>query len=401
MKTKRLLTSSLTIILLALVLTACQSTIATPTRTADEGIAPELNRGNSTVLIFEGEAVPVNHVTLAFPVNGVVDDVLVKEGDTVKQGDVLARLKGSEKQKAAISAAESELLSAKKALDDLNNNANVARAEAQLVMANAKKALDKAVENRNYKNYKRADQWYIDQANADYLIALNDFNTAKTVWENWEYKDETDKNRAYALQNFAAARKKVEQAEANYKYLQGSPKEVDVQIAEGELVVAKANYEKAQNDWELVKNGPNKNDLDVAQERVDNALVQLEAAKTGLDDLELKSTIDGTVVSSNLKTGQISTIGSSSVVVADLSEFQIESNDLTELNIFKIKEGTSVSLSFDGIPGLTLPGKVERIKPLGEDNQGDITYTVIIKLDQQDPAIKWRMTSSITINQPE
>ena len=401
MKTKRLLTSSLTIILLALVLTACQSTIATPTRTADEGIAPELNRGNSTVLIFEGEAVPVNHVTLAFPVNGVVDDVLVKEGDTVKQGDVLARLKGSEKQKAAISAAESELLSAKKALDDLNNNANVARAEAQLVMANAKKALDKAVENRNYKNYKRADQWYIDQANADYLIALNDFNNAKTVWENWEYKDETDKNRAYALQNFAAARKKVEQAEANYKYLQGSPKEVDVQIAEGELVVAKANYEKAQNDWELVKNGPNKNDLDVAQERVDNALVQLEAAKTGLDDLELKSTIDGTVVSSNLKTGQISTIGSSSVVVADLSEFQIESNDLTELNIFKIKEGTSVSLSFDGIPGLTLPGKVERIKPLGEDNQGDITYTVIIKLDQQDPAIKWRMTSSITINQPE
>lgn len=401
MKTKRLLTSSLTIILLALVLTACQSTNATPTQTADEGIAPDLNRGNSSVLIFEGEAVPVNHVTLAFPVNGVVDDVLVKEGDTVRQGDVLARLKGSEKQKAAISAAESELLSAKKALDDLNNNANVARAEAQLAMANAKKALDKAVENRNYKNYKRADQWYIDQANADYLIALNDFNNAKTVWENWEYKDETDKNRAYALQNFAAARKKVEQAEANYKYLQGSPKEVDVQIAEGELVVAKANYEKAQNDWELVKNGPNKNDLDVAQERVDNALVQLEAAKTGLDDLELKSTIDGTVVSSNLKTGQISTIGSSSVVVADLSEFQIESNDLTELNIFKIKEGTSVTLTFDGIPGLTLPGKIERIKPLGEDNQGDITYTVIIKLDQQDPAIKWRMTSSITVNQPE
>ena len=401
MKTKKILTSSLAAILFALVLTACQSTTVTPTQKVDEGNTSEINQGNSSVLIFEGEAVPVNHVTLAFPVNGVVDDVLVKEGDTVKQGDILARLKGSEKQKAAISAAESELLSAKKALDDLNNNANVARAEAQLAMANAKKALYKAVENRNYKNYKRADQWYIDQANADYLIALNDFNNAKTVWENWEYKDETDKNRAYALQNFAAARKKVEQAEANYKYLQGSPKEVDVQIAEGELVVAKANYEKAQNDWELVKNGPNKNDLDVAQERVDNALVQLEAAKTGLDDLELKSTIDGTVVSSNLKTGQISTIGSSSVVVADLSEFQIESNDLTELNIFKIKEGTSVSLTFDGIPGLTLPGKVERIKPLGEDNQGDITYTVIIKLEQQDPAIKWRMTSSITVEQPE
>ena len=55
------------------------------------------------------------------------------------------------------------------------------------------------------------------------------------VWNNWKDKDETDRNRAFALQNFAAARKKVEQAEANYKYLQGAPLEVDVQISEGEL----------------------------------------------------------------------------------------------------------------------------------------------------------------------
>jgi multidrug efflux pump subunit AcrA (membrane-fusion protein) len=151
MKTKRLLISSLTIFFFAFLLTACQSTLATPAQTEDLSKTLEPNRRSSGFLIFEGEAVPVRHVTLSFPINGVVDDVLVKEGDTVKQGDLLARLKGSEKQKAAISAAESELLSAKKALDDLNNNANVARAEAQLAMANAKKALDKAVENRNYK----------------------------------------------------------------------------------------------------------------------------------------------------------------------------------------------------------------------------------------------------------
>jgi HlyD family secretion protein len=403
MKTKYLFATTISIISISLVLTACQpqATTTTPTPTVKAVDTSALKPEKPGALIFEGEAVPVNNVTLAFPVNGVVDEVAVKEGDTVKQADVLARLKGSEKQKAAISSAESELLSAQKALDDLNSNANVARAQAQLAMANAKKALDKAVENRNYKNYKRADQWYIDQSNADYILALNDFNNAKTVWESWQDKDDTDKNRAFALQNFAAARKKVEQAEANYKYLLGSPAEVDVQIAEGELVVAKANYEKAQKDWELVKNGPNKNELDLAQERVDNAQTQLDAAKSGLDDLELKSTITGTVVSSNLKAGQISSIGSSSIVVADLSEFQIESNDLTELNISKIHEGDTARITFDGVPGLSLPGKVERIKPLGEDNQGDIVYTVIISLEKQDPRIKWRMTSSIEIDKPE
>jgi HlyD family secretion protein len=401
MKNNRSLLYSLLTILFALSLTACQTPVsaATPTVVTATNSAPA--QAKTGVLIFEGEAVPVDYVTLAFPVNGIVDEVLVKEGEAVQQGDLLARLKGSEKQKAAISSAEKELLTAQKALDDLNSNSNVARAQAQLAMATAKKALDKAVENRNYKNYKRADQWYIDQSNADYILALNDFNNAKTVWENWQDKDETDKNRAFALQNFAAARKKVEQAEANYNYLQGSPLEVDVQISEGELVVAKANYEKAKNDWELVKNGPNQNELDLAQERVDNAQSQLDAAKTGLADLELKSTITGTVVSSNLKAGQLSTVGSSSVVVANLAEFQVESNDLTELNIAKINEGNTVIITFDGVPGLSLPGKVERIKPLGEDNQGDITYTVIIKLEQQDPRIKWRMTSSITYEEPE
>jgi HlyD family secretion protein len=87
------------------------------------------------------------------------------------------------------------------------------------------------------------------------------------------------------------------------------------------------------------------------------------------------------------------------VVLADLSEFQIESSDLTELNITKITEGQAVTVTLDGIPDLSIPGTVERIKPLGEDNQGDITYTVIIKLNKQDSRIKWRMTASIKFDQ--
>lgn len=383
--------------LLSIFLVSCQSSgnsVQTTPAATKEGVPASSTSGR---LIFEGEAVPVEYVTLSFPVNGVIDEVLVNEGDAVKPGDVIACLKGLEKQKAVVAAAQSELLAARQDFDDLQENANVSRAAAQLKLAEAKKALDKAVENRNYKNYKRADQWYIDQTQADYILALNDFNNAKMVWGRWQDKNETDPNRAYALQNFAAARKKMEQAEASYNYLLGAPKEVEVEISEGELVVAKANYEKAQQEWELVKNGPNQNDLLLVQDRVDNASAQLTSAQIGVEDLSLIATITGTVVSSNLKTGQVSTIGSSSVVLADLSRFQVETNDLTELNISRVKEGQSVSITFDGIPGLNLQGTIERIKPLGEDNQGDITYTVIIGLQQQDPRIKWRMTASVEL----
>lgn len=376
------------------ILSACQTGVSQEASAQESETTSEIIVSRSN-LIIEGEAIPVNNVILSFPITGVVEEVLKPEGEQVKQGDVIARLKGSEKQNAAISAAQAELTSAKQALDDLIKNANVTRAEVQLRLAQAKKDLDKAVENRNYKNYKRADQWIIDQAQADYILALNDFNNAETVWSNWRDKDETDQNRAYALQNFAAARKKVEQAEANYNYLMGSPEEVDVQIAEGELVVAKANFEKAEKDWELVKNGPNENDLILAQERVDNATAQFEAAQAALKDLDLVAPFAGTVVSSTLKVGQISSAGSSSVILADLNKFQIESNDLTELNINRIGEGDQVIVTFDGIPGLSIPGTVVRINPLGQDNQGDITYTMIIELKEQDPRIKWRLTASL------
>ena len=83
-------------------------------------------------MIFEGEAIPVQNVTLSFPANGIVDEVSVTEGEQVSQGDVIARLKGLERQKASITAAQAELLSAQQTLDDLDKNANVTRADAQL-----------------------------------------------------------------------------------------------------------------------------------------------------------------------------------------------------------------------------------------------------------------------------
>jgi len=382
-----------------LLMTACQNSTAA-SKPTPSGTPPKTSSSQDGKLIFEGEAVPVKNVTLTFPANGIVDEVHALEGDKVSEGDVIARLKGLERQKAAVSAAQAELLASQQALDNLNKNANINRADVQLKLAQAKKALDKAVENRNYKNYKRADQWYIDQSNADYILALSDFNNAEMVWNNWKDKDETDRNRAFALQNFAAARKKVEQAEANFNYLQGAPLEVDVQISEGELVVAKANYENALKDWELVKNGPNPDDLKLTEERLANAQAQFDAATAGLNDLELKAPFSGTIVSSNIKAGQLSSVGTSAVLLADLSEFQVESNDLTELNITKIAEGSPVIITIDGIPDLSISGTVERIKSLGEDNQGDITYKVIIKLNNQDPRIKWRMTTSIAFSQP-
>jgi HlyD family secretion protein len=87
------------------------------------------------------------------------------------------------------------------------------------------------------------------------------------------------------------------------------------------------------------------------------------------------------------------------IQIADLSTWQIETTDLTERNIVRVREGSQATVTFDSISGLELPGIVSRIRALGEAKQGDITYVITIKLNQQDPRLRWNMTASVTIEQ--
>ena len=49
---------------------------------------------------------------------------------------------------------------------------------------------------------------------------------------------------------------------------------------------------------------------------------------------------------------------------------------------------------------LELPGRVVQIRPIGENKQGDITYTAIVQPDQLDERLRWNMTASVAIRQP-
>jgi HlyD family secretion protein len=75
----------------------------------------------------------------------------------------------------------------------------------------------------------------------------------------------------------------------------------------------------------------------------------------------------------------------------------VETTDLTELVVVGIGEGSGAKVTFIAIPDLELTGKVVRVKPLGENRQGDIVYTVVVKPDRHDERLRWNMTALITI----
>lgn len=347
-------------------------------------------------IISEGEVSPIAYAYLSFSNSGVLAEVLIQEGEAVKSGQVIARLKGSERLKASISAAELELLAASQALETLNKNADVARAQAQLQVANANKALDEAKEERESKKYKRANQSIIDREHAALILAQDAFDRAEEIWAAFEGKDEEDVNRAAALSQFSRAQQELDRAKANYNYVNSPPDQFDVDIADGELVLAQARYAQALRDFEAVKTGPDPDDLALAEARVDNAKNQLAAAQAVLEDQELIAPFDGILVDSDLKIGELVGPAAKPVLLANLAEYEIITTDLTERSVVGIQEGAPVTVSFDAIPDLELTGKVSRIKTLGENKQGDITYAVYIRLAAQDARLRWKMTAVVT-----
>lgn len=394
---KRLLFSILILLVAILALSACATgqTPAKVTPTSAPAVAKVQSTKTADRIVSEGVVTPVQFTYLTFETQGVIEEVLAAEGQSVEKGELIARLRGSAQQEAAVAAAKLELLSAEQDLDSLKTNADVARAEVQLRMAQANKALDDAQDKRESKSFKRANQSVIDNQRAALILAQDAFDRANDLWSYWKDKDEADVNRAAALTQYSKAEQELNRAKANLNYVEAYPDQFEVELAEGELQVAIANYDQAKRDWELVKDGPNPLKLALAEARIENAKSQLSAAEASLDDHLLTAPFTGTVVTSDFKVGQLVGPQTSPLLLADLSKYQVETTDLTELSVVGIKEGSVVKVTFDAITGLELPGEVLRISPLGEDRQGDITYTVYIDLTKQDPRLRWNMTASV------
>jgi HlyD family secretion protein len=188
----------------------------------------------------------------------------------------------------------------------------------------------------------------------------------------------------------ASARAQVAAARANLDKLQGDQRS-------GALGAARAGVAQAQANLDLLRAGASENSLAVALAQLQRAQAEVKVAQVALQQTELRAPFAGVVSVLDLNVGEFVAPGTPIVRLADFSAWQIETTDLTELNVVDIRVGAPVTMTFDALPGLDLPGTVARVESFGENKQGDITYTVAITPDQQDKRLRWNMTASVSI----
>jgi multidrug efflux pump subunit AcrA (membrane-fusion protein) len=102
-----------------------------------------------STVVAEGKLYPIKYVALSFSRSGEVSEILVREGQALKKGDVIARLKDDKAAYAQLALAHQKLIDAQQAYDDVLKDAGVDNAKALQAIADASENLRRA-QHRQY-----------------------------------------------------------------------------------------------------------------------------------------------------------------------------------------------------------------------------------------------------------
>jgi membrane fusion protein (multidrug efflux system) len=247
--------------------------------------------------------VQADYTTIAPKVSGYIADVKVEDNQPVKAGDVLAVIDDRD-YRTALAQARADVASAKADVDNIAAQLE----EQQSVIQQAQAAITSdqagvAFAQQDYTRY--------HSLTAQKVTSVQDEQRAQTVLQQ----------QTAALQRDRAA-------------LTAAKQRVDV------LTTAKAKAETQVQRLQAVQ----------AQ------------AELNLSYTTITAPIDGTVGARSLRTGQYVQAGTQLMAVVPLHAVYVVAN-FKETQLADVKTGQPVEIEIDGLPGITVKGKVDSLAP--------------------------------------
>jgi HlyD family secretion protein len=172
-----------------------------------------------------------------------------------------------------------------------------------------------------------------------------------------------------------------ERAKAAFALAVAKPDKAAVKQAESQVAAAKARLDAQPSDMRS------------AQASVARARVELARAELALQQATLRAPFAGTVTTVNAQAGDMLSPGAAVLTVADLSQLQVETEDLDEWGAASVKPDQSVDLLVPSLDNRSVRGRLVSVamEPTVSAS-GAVFYKSVITLEQQDPDLRWGMT---------
>jgi RND family efflux transporter MFP subunit len=164
--------------------------------------------------------------------------------------------------------------------------------------------------------------------------------------------------------------------------------------------VALQNFKKVkhrENGVETWQDAPPEVRRD-AEAKASRAQALMEFAQATLAQNTLTAPYDGTIADIKVVPGELVQQGQAVIALATLTNLQIETTDLSERDILKVKVGDKATVSIKALNGNFI-GKVVAIAPKADVLGGDVVFKVTIALGEQPKGLLWGMTAEVTIDE--
>jgi HlyD family secretion protein len=344
-----------------------------------------ISRGDLTLTVTAtGTMTADRSARLSFRQPGIVQEVLVEEGDQVQEGQVLALL------------------------DDTALRLLVVQAEAGLRAAQL--SLDQALAPPSDRDLDLA-QANIEAARGAYTALFAPFSRDAVRAAELRYEQ--------ALAAAQAAEQRQRDAGGRVPL-----ESTTYQLAMAQAGQAAFSAELARLQLELLRRGPDQRAVAAAQARIDEAQVQLERLQAGIPPAQieqlrlaveqaeialeqarlqqenaiLRAPFAGTVTQVLVRPGMPAASSLPAIVLVDTAHLYVNAR-VDEIDIGLLAPGQPASLTFDALPGQIISGVIDRIALAASQDAAITAYDVRVALAGDEVPMRARagMTASISV----
>jgi len=159
--------------------------------------------------------------------------------------------------------------------------------------------------------------------------------------------------------------------------------------------IPRSELDQAEADYKT-----NKAKVAAARAQITQTSAQYQNSLVNLNYTKIISPVDGVVISRKIDLGQPVAASFQApelfTIAQDLEKMQIEVS-VSEADIGKVKEGQEVIYTLDGYPNSVFDGKVTQVRISPTTVSNVVTYSVIVKVDNEDLKLKPGMTANVSI----
>ena len=384
-------------IFFSLVLVACAASAKTPAalptvvlgNNAASTPAPASVAGAAGAAVTaSGFVVTDQQANLAFSLAGNIKLVSVVAGDQVQAGQTLVQLDDTSQQ---IALDQANLALREVTSPEAIANAKLAITTAQTNATNAQTALN----NEQYWHNTALIQNYY----ANYVIAKANLDKAQKAYDGAHVGQYINNaNEAAAYNSLYIAQQAYNTAQFYYSLYSQAPTRTQQDQAQANLDLANATLKNAQIYLAALTGGT------VPADATGTALLHLkqdqlamQTAQADLDATRLVAPFSGQVASVTTSLGDYVLPGQGILVISDVNHMHVETTDLSERDVPKVKLGQVVTVTIKAL-NQDSSGKVSAISPLADTLGGDVVFKVTILLDTLPSNVRSGMSVDVQFN---